>query len=103
VPPAATGVTTPDWVVELVDELRAHGAAAQANYPVGRWVVDLCAGKDGDAVAVEAGVHPDGPEAHVARHRALRRTGWRVVDGYPTRWDNDAARAAFDITESLRR
>jgi hypothetical protein len=103
VPPAATGVTTPDWVVELVDELRAHGAAAQANYPVGRWVVDLCAGKDGDAVAVEAGVHPDGPEAHVARHRALRRTGWRVVDGYPTRWGNDAARAAFDITESLRR
>ena len=72
------------------------------GYEVGRWSVDLCAGKDGEAVAIEAGVHPEGPEAHIERHRALVRTGWRVVDGYPSRWEGDAARAAFDIAEHLR-
>jgi hypothetical protein len=102
-PPQPAPAPVSDWVQSLVDELRAHGAAAQPNYPVGRWVVDLCAGKEGDAVAVETQVHPDGPEAHIERHRALLRTGWRVVDGYPSRWDGDAARAAFDITEALRR
>jgi hypothetical protein len=91
-----------DWVAALADELRAHGLDAQVGYQVGRWSVDLCAGKDGEAVAVETGVHPDGPEAHIERHRALARTGWRVVDGYPSRWEGDAARAAFHVTESLR-
>ena len=91
-----------DWVSSLVEEMRSHGAAAQPSYPVGRWVLDLCVGKDGEAVAVETAVHPDGPEAHIERHRALRRVGWRIVDGYPSRWGGDAARAAYEITETLR-
>lgn len=91
-----------DWVAALADEVRSNGLEAQVGYQVGRWVVDLCVGKDGEAVAIEAGVHPDGVGAHVGRHRALARTGWRVVDGYPSRWEGDAARAALDITESLR-
>jgi hypothetical protein len=96
--PAAPG----EWVAALADEVRANGLATQVGYQVGRWTVDLCAGKDGEAVAIETGVHPDGVEAHIERHRALVRTGWRVVDGYPSRWEGDAARAAADIVESLR-
>jgi hypothetical protein len=101
-PPPEPRTAPSDWVAALADQVRAHGLDAQVGYEVGRWSVDLCAGKDGEAVAIEAGVHPDGPEAHIERHRALVRTGWRVIDGYPSRWEGDAARAAFDIAEHLR-
>jgi AAA domain-containing protein len=87
------------WVASLVDELRALGVTAQAGYRVGRWTVELCAG---DALAVETAVDPDGVDAHLERHRALRRVGWRTFDGYPSRWDGDAARAAADIAEAAQ-
>jgi len=69
---------------------------------VGRWTVDLCAGVGPGAVALDCLVHPDGPEAHVARHRALRRAGWRVVDAFASRWDGDAAAAAVELGNLLR-
>ena len=36
-------------------------AVVRPGYPAGHWTVDLCVGDD-DAAAVEAGVHPDGPQ-----------------------------------------
>ena len=35
-------------------------------------------------LAIEAGVHPDVPEAHIERTGSPVRTGWRVIDGYPS-------------------
>jgi hypothetical protein len=103
-PPATSGLGSPSpWVTSLVEELGALGTEAQAAYPVGRWVVDVCAGTGAASLAVETAVHPDGIDAHVERHRSLRRTGWRVFDGYPSRWDGDVTRAAFDITSALKR
>jgi hypothetical protein len=100
---AARGRAVSPWASSLVDELRALGVDARAGYRAGRWVVDVCAvGSGGGALAVETGVHPDGAEAHVERHRALRRAGWRTFDGYPSRWDGDAARAAADVAEALQ-
>jgi hypothetical protein len=101
-PASSSSLATPSpWAASLVDELRALGIAAQPGYPVGRWVVEVCAGS-GDALAIETAVHPDGVDAHLERHRALRRTGWRTFDGYPSRWDRDAALAAADVAEALQ-
>jgi hypothetical protein len=101
-PPAlrATAPGASPWTTALAGELRSLGVAVATDYPVGRWTVDLVAGSGADAVAVETGVHGDGPPAHVDRQRTLRGGGWRVVDGYASRWDGDAARAAADIARA---
>jgi hypothetical protein len=96
-PPArqAEGAPPTPWAAALARELDAAGVPVRTGYPVGRWTVDLCVG--GEAMAVEAGVHPDGAGAHIARHRLLAAAGWRHVDGYATRWDHDATRAAVEL------
>jgi hypothetical protein len=45
--------------------------------------------------------HPKGPEAHVARHRALRRAGWRIVETFPSAYGDDPSRAAVDVLADL--
>lgn len=95
-PPDASG-TVDAWTRAVHDELVAAGTPVRAGYPVGRWSVDLCVGDGADAVGVECCVHPDGWQAHIDRHRALRRAGWRLVDAFPTRYDGDHVRAAIDL------
>ena len=94
-PPRGVDATLP-WTDALARELAAAGIPARAGYPVGRWTVDLCVGTE-DPAAVDTGVHPDGPAAHIARHRLLATAGWRHADGYPTRWDGDPTRAALEL------
>jgi hypothetical protein len=50
-----------------------------------------------DLAGADTGVHPEGPAAHLARHRMLAAAGWRRIDAYPTRWDHDAPRAAVEL------
>ena len=64
--------------------------------------MDLCVGPAETAVGVFCGVHPEGPATHVARQRALHRAGWRLIDGFPSRWQGDPRRAALEIAETLR-
>ena len=99
--PPRGGPAPSPWASALARELAAAGLVVRPDYPVGHWTVDLCVG-DHDAAAVEAGVHPDGPQAHVARHRMLAAAGWRIVDGYPSRWDGDPTRAAVELAGDLR-
>ncbi|WP_310376485.1 DEAD/DEAH box helicase [Catenuloplanes atrovinosus] len=87
-PDAAKG-----WAARLGRELAEAGVTVRADYPVGRWTVDLCAGETG----LICRVHPDGPAAHLERQRTLRRAGWDLRDAFPSRWDGDAARAAMEI------
>jgi hypothetical protein len=94
-PPGGARSSMP-WADALARELAAVGTPVRAGYPVGRWTVDLCIGTE-DAAAVDTGVHPDGPAAHIARHRLLVTAGWRHADGYPTRWDGDPTRAALEL------
>lgn len=99
--PPRDAPATSAWAGSLARELAAAGLAVRAAYPVGHWTVDLCVGGT-EAVALEAGVHPEGPLAHIARHRTLAAAGWRQVDGYPSRWDADPTRAAVELAGELR-
>jgi hypothetical protein len=96
-PEARQGV---GWVGALAAELSRSGTPARAHYPVGPWLVDLCVGEGGSAYGAICGVHPDGVGAHIERHRSLRRTGWRLIDAFASRWGGDPARAAVELTSS---
>jgi hypothetical protein len=98
-PPRATPAAS-SWADALARELQAMGLVVRSGYPVGRWTVDLCVGED-DAVAIETAVHPDGPAAHIARHRTLAAAGWRILDGYPSRWDGEPTRAAVELAGEI--
>jgi len=56
------------------------------DYPVGGHTVDLAIGVGAMAFGVETSVHPDGVQAHIDRHLALRRAGWRLVDAFESDW-----------------
>jgi hypothetical protein len=101
--PPGLGAAPSPWTAVLGEELQRNGLAVRCGYPVGRWLVDLCVGEGESAVALECGVHPDGVEAHLDRHRELDRAGWRLLDAYPSRWGGDAARAAVELLGDLTR
>lgn len=101
--PHAGGGPTSAWSAALGAELQRAGWPAVHGYQVGTWEVDLVVGDGDAAVAVECGVHPAGPDAHVERHLAIRSAGWVVVDAFPSRWGGDAARAAVELAASLPR
>lgn len=56
------------------------------DYAVGEHTVDLAIGTGLTAFGVETNVHPDGPDAHIDRHLALRRAGWTLVDAFESDW-----------------
>jgi hypothetical protein len=101
-PPHDRPVAVP-WAAALGRELAAAGVGVRTGYPVGRWVVDLCIGEGVGAVAVDVAVHPSGAPEHIRRHRSLAGAGWLVLDGYPSRWDGDPARAAIELAGELGR
>ena len=101
-PPPDPGADATGWAATLSAELHRLGLPVRPGYPVGAWPLDLCVGPAETAIGVLCGVHPDGPAAHLARQRALHRAGWRLVDGFPSRWQGDPRRAALEIAETLR-
>jgi hypothetical protein len=88
------------WVATVAADLAGAGVPVITGYPTGRHVLDVCAARDGVDVAVECGVHADGPLAHVERHLALRRARWELLEAYPSRW---AARRGELVVELLDR
>lgn len=101
-PPSDPGTDPAGWAATLSTELHRLGVPVRAGYAVGSWSVDLCVGAAESAIGVFCTVHPDGPAAHMARQRALHRTGWLLLDGFPSRWDGDPRRAALEIAEAAR-
>ncbi len=91
------------WAAALAGELRRAGLEVRGHYPVGLWEVDLCVGTGDDAVGLCCTVHTDGVVSHVHRMLELRRSGWRIVDAYPSLWDGDEVRAALDLVPRLAR
>jgi hypothetical protein len=84
--PAETATTPSGWVGELAGRLESYGLRVVADYPVAGYTIDLAVGEGAGAVGVVCRVHPDGPEAHIDRHLALRRAGWRMLDAFESRW-----------------
>ncbi|GAA2497169.1 DEAD/DEAH box helicase [Winogradskya humida] len=89
------------WPGALAAELRKLDLPVRPRYEVGTWHVDLCTGRPETAIGIFCEVHPDGPPAHIARHRALHRTGWHLIDALPSRYHNDPRRAALEIAAAL--
>jgi hypothetical protein len=99
-PPSGVGASA--WTDRLAEEVARLGVAVRRSYPVGEWSVDLCIGDGARALGIECSVHPAGVAVHLARHRALVRAGWRLVDAFPSRWDANAAAAAVGLVTELR-
>jgi hypothetical protein len=97
----AAGGSVGKWTAKLADALDGAEVPVRVAYPVGHWTVDLVVGDAERAVGVIAEVHPDGPAAHTARHRALRRAGWRVAEAYPSAYGDDPSRAAIDVLSEV--
>jgi superfamily I DNA/RNA helicase len=97
-PPPAPADAEHEWTAALATELRRAGRTVRCDYPVGRWRVDLCLGDGTDAIGLTTRVHPDGVAAHIDRQRSLTRVGWRLVDGFASRWGGDPVRAALDLS-----
>jgi hypothetical protein len=102
-PPGAPSPAGPvnGWTAELVADLERAGLAASTAYPTGRHVVDVCLANPVQLVALECGVHPAGPAAHIDRHLALRRSGWEIVEAYPSRWSERPGELVVELARSL--
>jgi hypothetical protein len=102
-PPSRAGKSDADegWTAELAAELNRLQVLTRPAYEVGRWTVDLCIGPPDNPIGVLCGPHPDGPAAHLARQRALTQAGWRLRDGFASRWNNDPRRAALELAAAL--
>jgi AAA domain len=88
-----------DWAVRLGRELAESGLRVRADYPVGRWSVDLCVAE----VGLICRPHPDGAAAHIERQRALLRAGWTLHDAFASRWSGSVTRAALELATELKR
>ncbi len=99
--PAPAAVLTP-WVADLRAELQRAGVDAAPAYPVGRQVVDLAMRAGDTAVAVIAGVHADGVDAHVDRHLLLLRRAWRIVEVPESLWHDRPGETALEVAALLR-
>jgi hypothetical protein len=53
-------------------------------------------------VGIECEVHPDGPEAHIERHLALRRSGWDLAGAHRSRWGERPGELTVDLLHRLR-
>jgi hypothetical protein len=96
------GEAAGQWAAKLADALEGAEVPMRQAYPVGHWSVDLTLGEGEQAIGVIAEVHRDGPAAHIARHRALRRAGWRIKEAFPSAYDGDPSRAAIELLSALR-
>ena len=95
--PSIAAVDPGGWPGELAAQLRRLGWTVRPAYRSGRWTVDLVVGEGAEAFGLVCGVHPDGVDAHLARWSELIRSGWRLVEAYPSRWGGDPVRAALEV------
>ena len=98
-PPAPAGPVDP-WVASICDDIVHAGVPAITAYPAGRHIVDLCVGEGSRFFGVELTVHPDGPDAHIERHLALRRAGWELVEGHHSRWGDRRSELVVELLQA---
>ena len=94
-PPSGAAPTNP-LARRVVADLPAAAISA-TGYPAGRHTIDVVLGAGDAALGLLFGVHPDGPEAHIERHLALRRQGWTLREVFASRWGERPAELAVDL------
>jgi hypothetical protein len=90
------------WTRSIADDLDFAGVATIVAYPSGRHVIDVCIADESRDIGIECGVHPDGPEAHIERHLALCRSGWELLEAYPSRWGDHRAELIVELVGQLK-
>jgi hypothetical protein len=89
------------WSQAVAEHLQTSGLRPATSYPTGRHIVDVCVHTPGGPVSIECTVHPHGPDAHIERHLALRRAGWRIVDAYKSKWGERRGELAVELVQLL--
>jgi hypothetical protein len=74
------------WSSAVATALRPFGPPMWEDYPVGGYRIDIVIGEGTAAIGVECGIHPEGVDAHMARHSALRRAGWEMMAAMESRY-----------------
>lgn len=101
-PPPPPQPREPDdaWTRSLLGELRRNGYRAGPGSDR-RHGVDLVVGGGTEVVGLLTRPHPDGVDADVARHTALVRAGWDLVEVYATPADEDPVARVLDLRDRL--
>ncbi|HEX3424812.1 MAG TPA: AAA domain-containing protein [Acidimicrobiales bacterium] len=89
--------TLDTWSRLVADDLSTAGLPVATSYPTGRHVVDVCVACPDAAVSIECAVHPDGPEAHIDRHLALRASGWHLLGAFKSKWGDHQGELAIEL------
>lgn len=102
-PPPPPGAASVDpWAAAIAEDLAAAGLPVTAGYATGRHRVDIAVALPERSVAIEGAVHRRGSAAHIRRHLALRRTGWEVMEAYPSRWSERRGELLVELQQRLR-
>lgn len=68
------------WTDRLASELaKLSDERVITDYEVAGDAIDIVLGEGPTAIGIETELHPDGIDAHIERHLALRRAGWNIV------------------------
>ena len=102
-PPGPPGLAGPvsAWTSQVADHLHLAGVDVRTSYPSGRHVVDVSLCDNTRSSGVECEVHADGPEAHIERHLALCRAGWKLAGAYRSRWADRGAELVVELVKEL--
>ena len=55
-----------------------------------------------DTYSKAKAIHPDGVDAHIARHLALDALGWTQIHAFRVRFDADPVPVAMDLIGRVR-
>ena len=97
----STAAPTERWAQTVRTELELTNQTILSGYPVGRHFIDIVLGEGEHAIAVICGVHPSGPDAHIARHLDLARTGWTVFEAFESRWGDRLQELTVDLVRRV--
>ena len=104
-PPGRPKAAAPasEWTESVAPrDLQRAGLDVAVSYPTGRHVVDIAVGGCDVPVAIECTAHPDGPHAHIERHLALVRAGWKVFEAHESKWGDLQADLVVDLLGRIR-
>lgn len=89
------------WVQKLAGSIRDAGFPVRIGYAAGRHHIDLVVGDAEDPIAIDCVPHPDGPAAHTDRAVQLRRSGWRAMDAFESKWGERVGELLLELEELL--
>jgi hypothetical protein len=101
-PPEPAGPVGP-WATAIAADLAAAQVPVITAYPVGRHTLDICIDDRSRNLGIVTGVHPLGPAAHIERHLALVRTGWTLLEAFPSRWGERRAELVVELLRATGR